>query len=566
MSDANQTPLFDLNGVLHSLQSTAVSFVNMQRQNAGSPIHYVQFNLPSQLNALPVQRNFIEQQFLGKAPFSLVELESAFNRIANDSRPRGVILYFRSLAMSLAELQSLRDAILRLKGRGKKIIAFAQDYGLAEYYVASAADEIIIQPSGTLNTVGLLRTQTFLKEGLEEIGLQADSVAISPYKGAADTFTRTEPSDEGKEQINWLLDSQFQQLVSGIAEERSMTHDEVMEMINTAPHLDTDAAEKGYVDAQLNEEGLQGYLETDKILLWEQADGMLPLSMPRDPSQYVAVVRAAGTILPGESQNPPVDLPIPILGGETLGDATLTRQVRNLLKDEKCVAMVLFVDSPGGSASASEAMAAALEEFAKKKPIVVYMHSVAASGGYYISTPADYIIAQPGTITGSIGVIFQKFVTSDLIKKLRFNPYYYQRGDNADILAGTQKFNDEQREKVRSLVERIYDVFVERVAQSRKMKTESVDAISGGRVWTGQQALENGLVDELGGLYEALNKARELAKVPMTTPFGVMRGGGKPLPAQVTEQADPAARLQQIQNRLEAISGTTLMLMPFEIK
>lgn len=566
MPDANQTPLFDMNGVIHSLQSTAVSLVNMQRTNAASSIDYVQFNLPSQMDVLPENRNIIQQQILGKPPISLVELESAFNRIANDSRPRGVILYLRMLQMSLAELQSLRDAILRLKGRGKKIIAFAQDYTTAEYYVASAADEIIMQPGSVLGTTGLLRTQTFLKEGLEYIGLQADSVAISPYKGAADTFTRTEPSDEGAEQLNWLMDSQFEQIIAGIAEGRGMTHDEVRAMIDSAPHLDTDALEAGYVDAVVNEEGLRTHLDTEKILLWQQADGMLPLTMPRDPSKYVAVVRAGGVILPGESQNPPVDLPIPLIGGESLGDATLTRQVRNLMKDDKCVALVLFVDSPGGSASASEAMAAALDEFGKKKPIVVYMHSVAASGGYYISTPADYIIAQPGTITGSIGVIFQKFVTSDLIKKLRFNPFYYQRGDNADLLAATSKFSDDQRDKVRSMIERIYDVFVERVAVSRKMKNESVDAISGGRVWTGQQALENGLVDELGGLYEALNKARELAKVPMTTPFGVMRGAGKPLPAQIAEQADPAARLQHIQERLEAVSGTTLMLMPFEIK
>ena len=567
MTDTNQNmAMFDMNGIVHSLQSVAVNLVNMQRENTESKIDYVQFNLPSQLNQLPENRNFIQEKIMGKAPISLVDLERAFDRIANDSRPKGVILYIRNFTMSLADLQSLKDVIERLRARGKRVIIFAQDYGMAEYFVATSADEIILQPGGMLSTIGLLRSQTFLKDTLEAIGLQAESVAISPYKGAGDTFTRNEPSKEGEEQFNWLLDSQYQLLVSGIANGRDLGHDDVREMINGAPYVSSDALEKGLVDAVINEEGLKAHLNTENIVLWSQADNILPLKMPRDPSKYVAVVRAAGTIMPGDSQNPPVDLPIPLVGGERLGDATLVQQVRNLMTDERCVAMVLYIDSPGGSAAASEAMSAALDEFSKEKPIVVYMGSVAASGGYYIATSADYIFAQPGTITGSIGVIMMKMVNSEMLNKLKFNPYYYQRGDNADILAPNSKFTDKQRAKVRESIEHIYDLFIERVAANRKMKPESVDKIGGGRVWTGQQALENGLVDGLGGLYEAINKARELAKVSENTPFGVVQGSGKPLPAQVAEQVDPAATLRYYTETVEALSGTNLMLMPFELK
>lgn len=566
MTEINQTMGFDMGNIVHSLQSAAVTLVNMQRENTESKMDYVQFNLPAQLNQLPEKRNFIQEQIMGKAPLSLVDLEGAFDRIANDSRPKGVILYVRGFAMSLADLQSLKDIIERLRARGKRVIMYAQDYGMAEYFVASSADKIILQRGGMLSTTGLLRSQTFLKDSLEAIGLQAESVAISPYKGAGDTFTRTEPSKEGEAQFNWLLDSQYQILVSGISNGRDLGHDDVRQMIDEAPYVSSDALEKGFVDAVLNEEGLGDYLDTENIILWTQADEILPLKMPRDASKYVAVVRAAGTIVGGDSQNPPVDLPIPLIGGEQLGDATLVQQIRNLMTDDKCVSLVLYIDSPGGSAAASEAMVATLDEFAKKKPIVVYMGSVAASGGYYIATAADYIFAQPGTITGSIGVIMLKMVNNEMLNKLKFNSYYYQRGDNADMMASNSNFTDKQRAKVRESIEHIYDLFLERVADNRKMKPEAVDKIGGGRVWTGQQALDNGLVDELGGLYEAINKARELAKVPENTPFGVMKSSGKPMPAQVAEQVDPAATLRYYSNTLEKLSGTNLMLMPFELK
>jgi protease IV len=566
MSENNHELVFDFSRVVHGLQSAAVSLVNMQRENSATPIDYIQFNLPGHMSQLPEGRNIIQEQIFGKSPMSLLEFELALDRIANDSRPKGVILFLRGLAMSLADLQSLRDTLQRFRNRGKRVIAYAQDYGMAEYFVASLADEIILQPGGMLDTVGLMRSQTFLKEGLAYIGLEADSVAISPYKGMADSFTRTEPSKEGEEQFNWLLDSQFQILIAGIANGRDLGHNDVKIMIDNAPYTDKQALEAAYVNALVNEEGIAAYLKADEIMLWEQADGVLPLRMPRDGSHYIAILEAAGTIMPGESAHPPVDLPIPLVAGERMGDVTIVRQLRNLMLDERCAALVLYVDSPGGSVSASEAITAALEEFGKEKPIVVYMGTVAGSGGYYIATPADYIIAQAGTITGSIGVISMKLINNEMLKKLKFNPFYYQRGKNAGINSPVSRFDDAQRAKVRQNIESVYQRFIEKVAASRKMKVESVDAIAGGRVWTGQQALENGLIDELGGLYEAVNKARELAKVSMNTPMGVVRHAGKPLPAQVAEQADPAASLRYAIETIEMLNGANLMMMPFELK
>ena len=266
--------LFDMNGIVHSLQSVAVNLMNMQRQNTPAKMDYIQFNLPQQMNQLPEKRNIIQEQILGKAPMSLVDLEQAFDRIANDSRPKGVILYIRGFAMSLADLQSLRDVILRFRARGKRVVTYAQSYGMAEYFVASAADKIILQPGGDLMTIGLMRSQNFLKDSLEAIGLQAETVAISPYKGAGDAFTRSEPSKEGEEQLNWLLDSQYQIIVSGIADGRDLSHDEVREMVNQSPYVGSAALEKGLVDGMVNEEALPAYLEVDNVVLWSQADNV----------------------------------------------------------------------------------------------------------------------------------------------------------------------------------------------------------------------------------------------------------------------------------------------------
>lgn len=562
MSDQNKA--FDLSNLQYTLQSAAISLINVQRRSVEKRIDWVQFTLPQTMSAFPEARNIIEQQLLGRSTLSLLDFDMALDRIANDSRPKGVLLFLRGLDMPRADLQSLRDSIRRFRARGKRVICFAQDYTLNDYYVASACDEIILQPTGGVETVGFVAQQTFFKDGFDEIGLKFDSIAISPYKGAADIFVRSEPSEEGEAQLNWLLDSAFEQLVNGIAEGRGLTTDEVRNMIDNSPFTDKDALEAGYIDQLMNEEGLQGYLGTEDIVLWSEADNVIPLKVPRFQGHYIAVIPLSGGIVNGESATPPIDVPIPFVANERIGDQTVVRQVRNLMKDDKCAAVVLAINSPGGSATASEAIASALDELSRTRPVVVAMGAVAGSGGYYIATPADYIIAQPSTITGSIGVIYSKPVTDGVARKLKLNPVSYTRGKNATINTSIEGFTDEQREKLRTAIERVYEVFLNRVADARKMKAESVDAIGGGRVWTGAQALENGLVDQLGGLHEALNKARELANVPMDTPFSLVRRPGKPLPAQVAPE-QPAAALQYGYETLRLLSNRNLMMIPFEL-
>ena len=546
------------------IQQIGVNLLNMQRARIRT-LDYVLLRLPNSFAPMPRVRNFVQKQLLGAAPMSLLECTNALDRIADDPRTLGVVLHLRGINASYADLQTLRDAILRLREKGKRAIAYAPGYRMTGYFVASACDEILLTPGGMLDASGIMAQQVYLKDGLASVGLQMDSVAISPYKSAVDQFARSEPSDENRAQTNWLLDSLFDSVVDGIAATRKMKPKAVRKMIDRALHTDSQALDADLIDGVMTEEALMSHLGASKITPWEEADTQLYLPAPDLGGKHVALLYAGGMIVDGDSQNPPGDLPIPLpfVGNERLGDATLNQQVRHLIRDEDCGALVLYVDSGGGSATASESMASALAEFAKTRPLVVCMGGVAASGGYYIATTAHWIVAQPGTITGSIGVIMGKLVNNEMLKKLRFNAVSYLRGDNADWITGQKPFNDEQRDMVRGSIEHLYAQFLTRVADSRDKSTDDIDAIGGGRVWTGAQALEHGLIDQLGGLEDAVRKARELAKLPDDAPLNFVRGKGKPIGAQLAEQ-NPAAMAKYIADGVDMLGSRAQLLMPFE--
>lgn len=558
-------------GILNPLRWLRRGWFALRNQiRARAKIDYVIFTLEGSIPALPVERGFIQQRILGETPLSLVDLDQHFKRIGEDPRPKGVILFLRGLTLSLADLQTLRDSITRLQGYGKRVVCYAQDYDLAAYYVASMCNEIILQPTGNLLTLGLSQRAIFLKDTLAQIGVGFDSVAISPYKGAYDQLTRSEISPEGREQLEWLLDSRYEMIVNGIAEGRKITSESVRAMIDQSPHLDTDALSAGYVDGVLNEESLSKYLQAEHLVLWEKARKSL-LKQWRSPHRkYVALLEVSGLMIPGQSQKSPIPLPVPLpfLGDEQAGDVTVVQKIRRLMEDEDAAAVVLFVDSPGGAVTAGEAMTAALEQLAQSRPVVAYMNGVAASGGYYISTAARWIVAQPGTITGSIGVLSGKPLTAGLFEKLQVNRYDFYRGENADILSDAKPFTEDQRATMRRIIERIYDIFTARVAAARGMTQAEVDAVGGGRVWTGVQAKAHGLVDELGGLQAALRKARELADLPKDAPLVIFHDRDKtPLPPKIAKEVNPAAGLTYaLDTSRKILNGKAQMLMPFKIE
>lgn len=529
-------------------------------------LDYLTLTLPAAMPALPEDRNWFLRRVQGEPPISLWELDEVFTRIGADPRVRGVVLTLRGLSMSLADLQTLRGSIQRLRARGKRVICHAQSYDLATYYVASAADQLLLQPGGDVSPLGLHQEAVFLKDALAQIGVALDVVAISPYKGAFDQFSRGDVSPEGREQLEWLIDSRYEQLIAGIAEGRKRSADEVRRIIDTAPHIDTDALAAGYVDGVVHEEGLYKHLGSEHVIPFADARKRLLLPPIKPPSEkYVAVLKVTGLMVPGESGAPPVDLPIPFIGGERAGDVTVVQQVRALMKDEAAAAVVLFIDSGGGAAIAAEAMTSALEELAKTRPLVVYMNAVAASGGYYIATPAQHIVAQPGTITGSIGVVTAKPVTGGLRDLLRVKAFELMRGANANLYVDSRPFTEAQRAQVRRIIEASYQRFVERVARGRKLTPEAVDAVGGGRVWTGAQAFGQGLVDELGDLRAAIKKARELAQLPESAPVAVVGGKVKNLPPQLAETVVPAARYA-LHNARHITNGKAQAILPFSLQ
>lgn len=547
--------------ILFVIQHLAWRLANARRRLRR--VDYIFFPLPSELPPLPEQRGFLQRRLLGPPPLSLLDLDSQFRRIAQDPRTQGVVLLLPRLSMPLADLQSLRESILRLRAGGLRVLCYAHNYDMATYYVASAADRVLLLPGGAFAPVGLRRQTVFLRDALAALGLQVDLVAISPYKNSAEVLASGGPSPETLEQINWLLDSQYDILLQEIAAGRGQETEAVHQMIDSGPHLDTAAAAAGYVDALQTEEQLSSELEAKNARYWPQARRILLL--PRRPRRgpYVALLPAAGLIIDGESGGPPIDLPLPLIGETWLGSETFVAQVRELMDDDRAEAVVLYVDSPGGSATASEAMAAALDELARTRPLVVFMGGVAASGGYYISTASRHIVARPGTITGSIGVWSAKVVASEAYNRLRFNALDFTRGANAGIFTPSAPFSEDQRGYMRASIGRTYELFVARVAAARGLSPEAVDAVGGGRVWTGQQALAHGLVDQLGGLEDALVHARELAGLHPEAPLRLVPEADKkrpPLPVT----AEPAAGLLRLHTGLQALAGgRPQMLLPW---
>jgi protease-4 len=313
-----------------------------------------------------------------------------------------------------------------------------------------------------------------------------------------------------------LAESTYRELVRALADGRGVTEAEAGAWIDGAPYTDLEAVSAGLVDAIVSLESLPEHLgsEDRKVRLqrWAKARKAVVPRPPARPGRHVAVLRIEGMIIDGESSQPPMKPPIglPLAGEARAGDLTVAQEARQALEDDDVAALVVWIDSPGGSATASEAMASALDEVAREKPVIAVMGAVAGSGGYYVATPAQHVFARPGTITGSIGVISGKMVVAGLLDRLRINREVVSRGDGIRLYDGDRPFDAEEIETVRRSIQRTYDVFVARVAASRAMDIEAVEAIAGGRVWTGRQALEHGLVDQMGGLSEALRMAREL--------------------------------------------------------
>ncbi len=515
------------------------------RRSLGKPPDFLIFVLESDLPALPDPPRPLWQRFTSRSRLSLKELGERFDAIGSDPRIKGVILHLRPVGMPMATLQDLRELVGKLRKSGKRVVAWAPFYTTGTYYLACACDEILLMPAGMVHPLGFANTGMFLRDGLARFGIQADFVQISPYKTAADVLTKSKMSSELREQVTWLLDSQHQELLSSIAESRLLDQKGAQALVNGSPYGDDTALEMHVVDAVMPEEQLaerlgQGAEAPITIGTWERARTKLRSAAPTlGRGKYVAVLRIEGTIVDGRSGGLPVKPPIevPLVGGDRAGDLTVVQAARQVASDKRAAAVVVYVNSRGGSATASEAMRQALVVIAARKPLVVAMGPVAGSGGYWVSTPGRWIVARPGALTGSIGVLSGKIVTSAMWSKLMFNRETISFGQHATFDSGEKPYTDEEREIVKGQIDRYYKLFLDVVAKARNMTAEEVHPIAAGRVWTGRQAFERKLVDELGGLDAAVRKARSLAALAETTPVREARAPKRMIPPVVASAA-----------------------------
>ncbi|HEY8815219.1 MAG TPA: S49 family peptidase [Candidatus Dormibacteraeota bacterium] len=497
---------------------------------------YVLFLLEADLPALPDPPIPRWQRFFSRPRLSLKELAERFDLIAREPKTRGVVLHLRPVPMSMATLQDLRDLISRLRAKGKRVVAWAPFYTNATYYVACACDEILLMPAGSIQPLGFASTGMFLADALARFGIEADFIQVSPYKSAADVLTKSKMSGELREQITWLLDSQHQELAAAIAGSRGVSDDQAKTLIDSSPYSDDDARDMGLVDAVVSEEDLPNHLATSsrvRVASWDQAQRTLRRAAPTTGrGKYVAILRIEGTIIDGRSGRLPVQPPIeiPLVGDSRAGDLSIVQLARQVAADRRAAAAVLYVNSRGGSATASEAMRQALDQINSRKPLVAVMGPVAASGGYWVATPARWIVARPGTLTGSIGVLSGKLVTGGLWEKLHARRETIVFGKHAAMSSDETPYSKEERQIVKAEIDRVYALFLDVVARARGMTREEVHPIAAGRVWTGAQALERKLVDELGGMDAGVRKARALAGLSDGAPAREVRGPRRFMP------------------------------------
>jgi protease IV len=491
------------------------------------------------LPAFEPPREPLWRRFLTPRPGpSLRQLGARFRRLAGDDRARGLVLHLRPVPLASADAAAMAELLVELRGAGKRVVCWATGYTAGTYQVACAADEVLLQPGGVIGPLGLARTYLFLKETLTRVGVEADVIQVSPYKTAGDMLARRTFTPEAREMADWLADSELAVRATAIAEGRRFEDAQAQALLDGSPYTDTVALELGAIDAICSEEDLPDRLGSEPVP-WDAARRRLWRPRPTPPGPCVGLLRIEGAIVDGQSQHPPISppVPLPLLLQERAGDLTVVQQARRLARARRVAAVVLWIDSPGGSATSSEAMAAALQALAKRKPLVAVMGAVAGSGGYYVATPARRIFAQPGTLTGSIGVITTRLAVGGLLQRLFVGHQVIARGAYSGMEDPSRPYSEAERAKVREMIDRLYSLFLDRVAKSRGRSVEEIEPIAGGRVWTGRQALERGLVDEFGGVDRALAEARHLGGVRDDAPLVELQGRGPVAPAATSTAA-----------------------------
>jgi protease IV len=439
-----------------------------------------------------------------EGPPTVRALIDAIGRAKTDRRVKGLVVEPVGGAPFWARSQEIRDAILDFRKSGKKTIAFLEYGGEQEYFMATACEKVVLLPSSVLDLKGLATYEVFLRGAFDKIGVTPDFIHIGDYKTAINAYTQKSFTPAHREMAQSLNHDAFEQLVQAIAVARKKTPEAVRKLFDEGPFIAEDALSAGLVDALLYRDEVEDTIGLGDEESTDLADYVRasppPFSLSARPK--IAVIYAVGTIASGEGPS-----------GDVVGSDTLVEYINQAADDHAVKAIVLRVDSPGGSSIASDVIWRALMLAREEKPLIVSMGDLAASGGYYIAMPGHVIVAQPGTLTGSIGIYTGKFAIGGTLEKFGASMEAVSEGKMAQMDSPARPFTDAERAKVEEQVQAFYEQFVTKVAEARKSTPEKIDAVAQGRVWTGRQAKTIGLVDELGGLDRAVAIAKERAKI-----------------------------------------------------
>jgi protease-4 len=537
------------------MSSIADALVNLWRllRNSyvrllGRPSEYVWIEASGSLPEFETQMGFLRRLLSpGSGPITLEGLRRRLDRIAADGCTQGVVLRVRDLDAGWAALEELRREVIAFREGGGRVVAYLADgVNTRSYYLACAADEVLATPLATLNVTGVRARVNFFKDALDRLGIEAEVVAVSPYKTAGDPYVRNDFSRESREQVGRLLDRRFEEITRAISEGRDLSPEEVRGVLDRAPYGAREAVAEGLLDETCYEDELPLRLGSDgrraRLLEWSATRRALRMPYSRRPRRRVGLVDVSGAIVRGRSRRLP--LPLPLLGGEQAGSESVVAALRVAEKNRRVAAVLLRVESPGGDALASDLIWREVERIRAKKPVVVLMGNVTASGGYYVSAPASHVVARRNTVTGSIGVLTVRPVAGALYEKLGINPASVERGVRAGFLDPSSRPTADELRVLERQIQLVYDEFKDRVARGRKIEPTDLEDIAGGRVWTGEEAREIGLVDEIGGFREALRKAAELGGIRRDGPGVLVKISGprtgRPTPGNPVEAAREA--------------------------
>jgi protease IV len=426
-----------------------------------------------------------------------------------DKRITSVIIKPVGAGALWGKVQEVRDAVTDFRRSGKPVVAYLEYGGEQEFYLATACDKVFLMPAATLDLTGVASYELFMRGMLDKIGAYPDGLHIGEYKTALNTFTEHTFTPAHREMAESLNTDLYEQLVRGIADGRHKSEAEVRSLIDHGPFLSEDALRAGLIDDVAYEDELD-----DKVKLGSGKAKFVDMNDYRQVSggsgfghgQKIAVIYATGIIASGRSS-------YDTTGSQVTGSDTIVEYLRKARADAGVKAIVLRIDSPGGSAIASDVIWREMTLTRNQKPLVASMSDVAASGGYYIAMPAHAIVAEPSTLTGSIGVVLTKFVIDGTLKKIGLNMEEVSKGKYAGLYSPVRAFSPEEKQRMAENMQATYNTFVEKAAQGRNTTPEKIDAVGQGRVWTGRQAKQIGLVDELGGLERAVSIAKQRAKI-----------------------------------------------------